>query len=139
LKVRVSGQAQRIGFAAIAFALVFLTGGAAMAADVEWQTPVIRDTAGSGLTIETSREGTRQTAAPFLTLYRPSVQVIEDRIVRIVKITSRLASKEIPDGTPQMRTGLPESTLASPSPVPEEITVRSVQGFVKGIRTSMKH
>jgi hypothetical protein len=72
-------------------------------------------------------------------LYRPSVQVIEDRIVRIVKITSRLASKEIPDGTPQMRTGLPESTLASPSPVPEEITVRSVQGFVKGIRTSMKH
>ena len=84
-----------------------------MASDVEWQIPVIRDAAGSGLTMEISREGTRQTATPFLTLYNPTIQEIEDRIVRIVKMTARSAAKEIP---------------------PEEITVRSVQGFLKGLR-----
>jgi hypothetical protein len=138
MKIRNAGQVQRIGFAALAFALMFLACGAAMASDIEWQIPMIRDTAGSGLTTEISREGTRQTATPFLTLYNPTIQEIEDRIVRIVKITSRLASKEISNGTPRKHAGLPESTLASPSPVPEEITVRSVQGFVKGMRTSRK-
>jgi hypothetical protein len=108
---------ERIGFTALAFALAFLACGAAMASDVERQIPVIRDTAGSGLTIGISREGTRQTATPFLILYKPTVQQIEDRIVRIVKITARLAEKEIPPG---------------------EITVRSVQGFVKGLRASRK-
>jgi hypothetical protein len=69
------------------------------------------------LTIEISREGTRQTATSFLALYNPTLQEIEDRIVRIVKITARLAAKEIPPG---------------------EITVRSMQGFVKGLRASGK-
>jgi hypothetical protein len=88
-----------------------------MASDVERQIPVIRDTAGSGLTTEISREGTRQTATPFLTLHDPTVQEIEDRIVRIVKKTDRSAAKEVPPG---------------------EITVRSVQGFLKGLRASRK-
>jgi hypothetical protein len=117
MKIRSAGQVERIGFTALAFALAFLACGAAMASDVERQIPVIRDTAGSGLTIGISREGTRQTATPFLILYKPTVQQIEDRIVRIVKITARLAEKEIPPG---------------------EITVRSVQGFVKGLRASRK-
>ena len=129
---------QRIGFAALAFALAFLACGAAMASDVERQIPVIRDTAGSGLTMEISREGTRQTATPFLTLHNPTVQEIEDRIVRIVKMTARSAAKEISAGTPRKDAGRPETTLASLPPVSGEITVRSVHGFLKGLRDSRK-
>ncbi len=127
---------QRIGFAALAFALAFLACGAAMASDVERQIPVIRDTVGSGLTTEISREGTRQTATPFLSLYNPTVQRIEDRIV---KKTGRSAAKEIPSGTPREDSGRPETTLSSLPPAPGgEITVRSMKGFLKGLRASRK-
>ena len=132
MKIRTAGRVQRIGFA---FALAFLACGAAMASDVERQIPVIRDTAGSGLTTEISREGTRQTATPFLTLYNPTIQGIEDRIG---KKTARLAANEIPTGTPREDSGRPETTLSSLPPVPAEITVRSVQGFLKGLRASRK-
>ena len=149
MKIRTAGRVQRIGLAALAFALVFLACGAAMASDVERQIPVVRDTAGSGLTVEISREGTRQTATPFLTLYNPTVQRIEDRIV---PKTTRLASKEIPSeetaagspsrisltGTPQEDSGRPDTTLSSLPPVSGEITVRSVRGFLKGLRASRK-
>jgi hypothetical protein len=152
MRIRTAGWVQRIGFAALVFALALLACGAAMASDVERQIPVIRDTAGSGMTIEISREGTCQTATPFLTLYNPTIQQIEDRIVRIVKKTDRLAEKEIPPeatagnslswvglaGTPPEGSGRPESTLSSLPPVPGEITVRSVQGFLKGLRASRK-
>jgi hypothetical protein len=126
MKIRSAGRVQRIGFAALAFALAFLACGAAMASDVERQIPVIRDTVGSGLTTEISREGTRQTATPFLTLYNPTVQQIEDRIVKKATVTPREDS------------GRPETTLSSLPPVPGEITVRSVQGFLKGLRASRK-
>jgi len=152
MKMRTDGREQRIGFAVLAFALAFLACGAAMASDVERQIPVIRDTAGGGLTTEISREGTRQTATPFLTLYNPTVQQIEDRIVRIVNMTDRLAAKEIPPGataagslsrigltgTPRDDSERPEATLASLPPVPGEITIRSVRGFLKGLRSSRK-
>ena len=111
------GRLQRVGFAALPFALAFLACGAAMASDVERQIPVVRDTAGSGLTMKISREGTRPTATPSLTLNNPTVQHMEDRIVDIVKKTARLAEKEIPAG---------------------ETTVRSVQGFLKALRASHK-
>ena len=117
MKIRVDGHAHRIGFAGFAFALAFLACGGAMASDLPGQIPVIRDAAGSGLTMEISREGTRQAATPFLTLYNPTIREIEDRIVRIVKITARLAAKEIPPG---------------------EVTVRSMQGFLKELRASRK-
>ena len=113
MKMRTDGREQRIGITTLAFALAFLACGGAMASDVERQLPVIRDTAGSGLTTEISREGTRQTATPFLSLYNPTVQEIEDRIVRIVKMTAGSAAKEIPPG---------------------EITVRSARGLLKGLR-----
>jgi hypothetical protein len=148
MKIRGAGRVQRIGFA---FALAFLACDAAMAADVERQIPVVRDTAGSGLTTEISREGTRQTVTPFLTLYDPTVQRIENRIV---KMGSRLASEEIPPGETAAKSisrigltgtprededsGGPETTLSSPPPVPGEITVRSVWGFLKGLRASRK-
>jgi hypothetical protein len=117
MKMRSAGRVPRIGFVLLAFALAFLACGAAYASDVERQIPVVRDTAGSGLTMEISREGTRQTATPFLTLYNPTLQEIEDRIVRLVKMTDRLATKELPS---------------------EEITVRSVKGFLKELRASRK-
>ena len=117
MKIRTAERVERFKFGALAFALAILACISAMASDVERQIPVLRDTAGSGLTIEISREGTRQTATPFLSLYNPTVQEIEDRIVRIVKITARLAEKEIPPG---------------------EITGRSVQRFQKGLRASWK-
>jgi hypothetical protein len=139
--------------ATLAFALAFLPCGSAMASDDERQLPVIRDTAGSGLAVEISREGTRQTATPFLTLYHPTIQQIEDRIIRIVKKTARLAEKEIPpeanadgsisriglSGTPREDSGRPETTLSSPPPpAPKEITVRNARDFLKGLRASRK-
>jgi len=151
MTIRSAGRAQRIGVATLAFALAFLACGAAVASDVERQIPLTRDTAGSGFTLEISREETRQTATPFLTLYNPTVQRIEDRIAKTV---ARFAAKGIPPGTtaagslsriglpgtgtPREDSGRQETTLASLPPVPEEITVRSVQGFLKGLRASRK-
>ena len=135
MKMRSAGRVQRIGFAALAFSLAFLACGAAMASDVERQIPVIRDTAGSGLTMEISREGSRQTATPFLTLNEPTVQRIEDRIA---KMTAGVAAKEIHSVTPLGDSGRSETNLSSRPPVPEEITVRSVKGFLKGLRASRK-
>jgi hypothetical protein len=149
MKMRTAGQVQRNGFAALAFILAFLAGGAALASDVERQIPMTRDTAGSGLTMEISREGTRQTATPFLALNNPSVQRIEDWIQ---KKTARLAANEIPSeataegshpqicltGTPREDSGRPETTLSSLPPVPKKITVGSVRGFLKRLRASRK-
>jgi hypothetical protein len=117
MKTRTSERVQRIRVPVLAFALVFLACMDAMGSDVERQIPVIRNAAGSGVSIEISREGTRQTATPFLTLYNPTLQEIEDRICRVVKMTDRSAAKEIPPG---------------------EITVRNAKDFLKGIRTSRK-
>src|SRR5512140_1132209 len=138
MKMPSAGTMQRIGFVTLVFALAFLACAAAYASDVERQIPMIRDTAGSGVTMEVSREGTRQTATAFLTLHNPTVREIEDRIVRIEKLTSRSVVTEISAGTPRRDAGRPESTLASLPPVPEKITVRSVQGFLKGLRDFRK-
>jgi len=113
MKIRTAERVQRLRFAALAFGLVFLACMDAMAGDIEWQIPGIRDAAGSGWTTGISREGTRQAATPFLTLYYPTIQEIEDRIVRIVKMTARSVEKEIPPG---------------------ETTVRSMPGFLKELR-----
>ena len=120
-----------IGVAAVAF----LACGAAMASDVEWQIPLIRDTVGSGLTMEFSREGTRQTATPFLTLFSPTVQWIENRIG---EKTAPWAAKEIPSCTPREDSGRTESILSSLPRVPGEITLRTVKGFLKELRSSLK-
>ena len=149
MKMRSAGRVQRIGFASLAFTLAFLASGAALASDVERRIPVIRDTAGSGLTTEISREGTRQTATPFLTLYNPTVQRIEDRIG---KKTARLAAKETPPeataaeslsrigltGTPREDSGQTQTALSSLPPLPGEITIRNVKNFLKGLRASRK-
>jgi hypothetical protein len=156
LKMRIAGRVQRIGFAAlvqrfatVAFALAFLACGGAMASDVERQIPVIRNAASSGLTVEISREGTRRTATPSLTLCDPTVQRIEERIG---KKAARLAGKEISPaataagspsgigltGTPREFSGRPEITPSALPPGPGEITVRSVKGILKGLRASRK-
>ena len=149
MRIRSAGRVPRIGFAAVAFAIAFLACGAAMASDVERQIPVIRDTAGSGLTTEIAREGARQTATPFLTLHDPTVRRIEDRIA---KLTARLAAKmtlaeetvadAVPrnglGGTPREDSGRPDTTLSSLPPLPGEITIRNVKNFLKGLRASRK-
>jgi hypothetical protein len=146
MKLRTAGPVQQVGFA---FALVLLACEAAMAADVERQIPVVRDAAGSGLTLEISREGTRQTATPFLTLNPPTVERIEERAA---KETARLAAKEIPFeasvpapvpgicriGTPRDDPRRPEASISPLHPAPEEITVRGVEKFLKGLRASRK-
>ena len=126
MKIRTAERVERFKFGVLAFALAILACISAMASDVERQIPVLRDTAGSGLTIEISREGTRQTATPFLMLSNPTVQRIEDRVAK--KAT----------GTPREFSGRPETTPSSLSPVPGEITVRSVKGILKGLRASRK-
>ena len=135
MKIPGAGRLQRIGFAALSFALAFLACGAAMASDVERQIPVIRDTAGSGLTMEISREGTRQTATPSVTLNNPTVQRIEDWTAKKI---AQWSEKEIPSGTVREDSGRPEATLSSLPPVPGEITVRSAQKFLKELRGSRK-
>ncbi len=144
-----SGELQRIGFVLLAFALAFLACGAAYASDIERRIPVIRDTAGSGLTIDISREGTRQTATSFLTLNDPTVQRIEDRIA---KMAGGLAAKVTPaeetvadavpriglTGTPREGSGRTETTLSSLPPLPGEITIRNVKNYLKGLRVSLK-
>ncbi len=120
-----------IGVAAVAF----LACSAAMASDVEWQIPLIRDAAVSGLTMEFSREGTRQTATPFLALFSPTVQWIENRIG---EKTAPWAAKEIPSWTPREDSGRMESIPSSLPPVPGEITLRSVKSFLKGLHSSLK-
>ncbi|MHB8939872.1 MAG: hypothetical protein ACYC7K_00505 [Desulfobacteria bacterium] len=144
-----SGELQRIGFVLLAFALAFLACGAAYASDVERRIPVIRDTAGSGLTIDISREGTRQTATSFLTLNDPTVRRIEDRIA---KMAAGLAAKVTPaeetvadavpriglTGTSREGSGRTETTLSSLPPLPGEITIRNVKNFLKALRVSLK-
>ena len=151
MKMRTAGPVQRIGFAALAlaFALAFLACGAAMASDVERQIPVTRDTAGSGLTLEISREGTRQTATPFLTLNHPTVERIEERVARkAVWLAAKVTPEKetVPDavpgigptGTPRKDSGQPQTTLSSLPPLPGEITIRNVRNFLKGVRASRK-
>jgi len=148
MKMRTAGRMQRIGLAALSFILALLACGVAVASDVERQIPVVREPDGSALTLEISREGTRQTTTPFLTLNSPTVQRFEDRIARKA---GRLA-EEIPSeatiagslsgigltGTPRKDSGRPETGISSRSPVNEEITVRSVKRFLKGLRASRK-
>ena len=147
--IRRAGRVPMIGFAALAFVLAILACGAAVASDLERQIPVIQDTTGSELTIEISREGSRQTAIPFLTLSEPTVQRIEDRIA---KVTTRLAAKmtlaeeavedAVPPigmgGTPREDSGPTQTTLSSLPPLPGEITIRNVKNFLKGLRASRK-
>lgn len=147
--MRSAGRMPTIGSAALVFLFAFLAGGAAIASDVERQIPVIRDSAGSGLTVEISREGTRQTATPFLTLTDPTARRIEGRIART---TARLATKLAPageaaaDSTPRFSpcgtlredSGRPQTSLSSLPPLPGEITIRNVRNFLKGLRASRK-
>lgn len=147
--MRSAGRMLPIGFSVLAFLLAFLTCGAAIASDVERQIPVIRDTNDSGVTMEISREGSRQTATPFLTLSEPTVRRIEDRIA---ETTARLAKRAtdagetvadpIPrvglGGTPREDSGRPETGLSSRLPASGEITVRGVRNLLKEVRASRK-
>jgi hypothetical protein len=147
--MRSAGRMPTIGSAALASLLIFLACGAAIASDVERQIPLIRDRAGSGLTLEISREGARQTATPFLTLSDPTARRFEDRIAKAIV---RLAEQAVPAGeavadsiprlapagTPREDTGRPQTSLASLPPLPGEITIRNVRNFLKGLRASRK-
>jgi len=149
MKMRTAGRVQRIVLAAIPFALASLACGGAMASDVERQIPVTRDSAGSGFTVEVSREGTRRTATPVLTLNDPTLQRFEERIAKDI---ARLAAKRIPSGafargpvpgidptgTPRNGSGRPEICLSSLPSIPEEITVRSVKSFLNRLRDYRK-
>jgi len=149
MKMAAAGRVHRIGFAALAFSLALLACGAATASDVERQILVTRDTAGSAMAMEISREGTRQTATPFFMLNDPSVQRIEERIGKKI---DGLGAKEIPSeatvadsapgicptGTTREDPGPPETSLSSLPPVPEKITFRSVKRVLKRLRASRK-
>jgi hypothetical protein len=149
MKPRNIGRVQKLRFVALAFALVFLACMDAMASDMERQIQVTRDAAGSGVTMEISREGTRQTATPSLTLNNPTVQRVEERIDRMI---DRLAAQEIPSeatvagslpgiglaGTPREDSGRTETALSSLPPLPGEITIRNVKNFLKGLRACRK-
>jgi hypothetical protein len=149
MKTRSSRRARRTGLVALAFALAFLACGTAVASEIEWQLPMLRDAAGSGMTLELSREGTRRTATPFFTLYEPTVWRIEERIWRMIdRLAARGICPEASAGNPSSRTGLsgtpaedsgrPDTVLSPLPPVPEEITVRSVKRFLKELRASRR-
>lgn len=135
--MRRAGREQRIvmGGLALASVLAFLACGPAVASEIEWQFPLLRDAVGSGMTLEISREGTRQTATPFLTLYDPTVRRIEYRIGRMI---DRLAGREISPGTPTEDPEGPDALRSSLPPLPGEVTVRSVKRFLEELRASRK-
>ena len=135
MKIRKAGQVKRAGCAALCLALLFLACGAAMASDVERQIPVIRDSAGSGMTIEITREGNRETATPFLTLNDTTGRRIQDRITKRI---DRFAEQEIPAATVKEGAGRPRTTVSSLPLVPGEITIKGLKGFLKGLRSSRK-
>ncbi len=149
MTMRTAERVQRIRFIVLAFALVVLACMDAMAADVGRQIPVVRDSAGSGVTVEISREGSRQTATPFLTVKKLTVRRIEERIGKLI---DRLAAKGIspetvtPDALSRIgRTGTPredstgsDTALSSRPPVPKEVTVRGVKNYLGGLRASRK-
>ena len=58
--------------------------------------------------------------------------------LRIAKTIAPWAAKEIPSWTPREDSGRTESILSSLPPVPGEITLRNVKGFLKGLRSSLK-
>lgn len=130
-----AGRTPRIAFAALAFAVAFLASGAAVAADVERRIPVVRDAAGSDVTVEISREGTRQTATPVLAVSGATVERIEDRIARKV---AELARHEIPSAATVVGS-LPEiGPNGTPGKDPGEITARGVRAFLKRLQASRK-
>jgi hypothetical protein len=135
MKTRKTERVPWIWVATLAFSLVLIACGAALASEVERQIPVVRDSAGSGLTMEISREGSRQTATPFLTLNEPTVQRIEERIA---KHSAGLTAKQIPSGTTREGNGRTETKITSMPQPPQEITARSVKGFLKEMRASRK-
>lgn len=148
MRIRNAGPAHRIGMAVLLFALGFLACSAAMASDVERRIPLTRDAAGSGLTMEISRDGTRQTATPFLTLHEPTVRRIEERIGKYAaryapEVSGGAAaadsvSRAVLTGTPPEGSGRPETARSSPPPASGEITLRSVGGLLKRLRASRK-
>ena len=160
MKIRSAGRAQRIGFAALvrrlgapAFALVFIACGAAMASDVERRIPVVRDGAGSDVSVEIQSEGSRSAARPCLYAGKETVERMTDRIggkidgwkasgagagsSAIDVGTSELAASPCSIETLRRRAaGAKVSRTAAPGPA--EITVSSVRGFLKGLRSSRK-
>lgn len=149
MKMQSAGRMERIGYAALAFTVAILACGGASASDVERQIPVIRDSAGSGLTVGISREGTRQTATPSILLNDPTSRRIEDRIVK--NGTRLMENKTLPGARTadlpspagltrslQQEAGKTVTSIASLPPVPGEITIRSVKGFLKSLRSSRK-
>ncbi|MGE5283931.1 MAG: hypothetical protein ACM3OG_03075, partial [Actinomycetota bacterium] len=104
---------------------------------------------GSGMTLEFYREGTRQAVTPFFTLYEPTILRIEKQIWRMIdRLAARGICPEATAGNPLSPAGLagtptedsmrPEAILPLPSPVPGEITVRSVKRFLKELRAARK-
>ncbi len=149
MQMRSAGRMTTIGSAALAFLFASLACGAAIASDVERQFPLLRDSAGSGLTLEISREGTRPTATPFLTLSDPTARRFEDRIAKAIarlEVQAVPAGEAVADsiprlapaGTPREGTGRPQTSLSSLPPLPGEITIRNVRNFLKGLRASRK-
>jgi hypothetical protein len=149
MMIQRAGRVPMIGLAVLAFVLALLVCGAAIASEIERQIPMLEDTTGSGVTMEISRDGSRRTATPFLTVSEPAVQRIEDRIA---KITARLEAMSTPSeetvadavpriglgGTPREDSGPAQTTLSSLPPLPGEITIRNVRNFLKGVRATRK-
>jgi hypothetical protein len=150
MKMRSAGRVRRIGFA---FALAFLACGAAMASDVERQIPVIRDETGSDVSVEIQSEGSRSTARPCLYASKETVERVTDRIggkIDAWKASNAGAgSSAIDDGTSEpaaspcsietlRRRAAGAKVSRTVVPDPAEITVRSVRGFLKGLRASRK-
>jgi len=153
MKIRAIGRVQRIGFAALAFTLVFLACGAATASELDRRIPVIRDETGSDVSVEIQGEGSRSTARPCVYASEETVERVTDRMGG--KIDAWKASNagaessatydvtSVPAASPcsietlrRRAAGAKVSRAAVPEP--GEITVRSAQGFLKGLRASRK-
>jgi hypothetical protein len=153
MKIRAIGRAWRIGLPAFAFALAFPVYNTALAAEVDRQIPVIRDEAGSDVSVEIQDEGSRSTAHPCVYVANETVERVTDRIGRKIDAwkasNAGAESSATYDGTPEpgaspcsietlRRRAAGAKVSRAAVPEPGEITVRSAQGFLKGLRASRK-
>jgi hypothetical protein len=120
MKMRTAGQVQRNGFAALAFILAFLAGGAALASDVERQIPseaTVADSASRVGQTETAREDSGRPETTLSSL-PPVPKKITVGSVRGFLKRLRASRKEKP--VPAVVVAAPEEQLGRTGAAPRE-------------------
>ncbi len=144
MKTQTGGRLPQIGTLFVAFAFACLAAVSVFAGEIEREIPVLHDGAGSRLTVDISREGTRQTATPCLLLTEGSMARASKRVHENAGTTasgepSTSAQDRIGSIRETVRDRIDQARLSHPDiEVPKEITARSVRKLFRSVRASLK-